>query len=163
MSSPKAKRRKLDEDARRRLGELEAEELGKPIPWFKHDSDSHADPKMALLLVEEDGYALYGMFWLLVERLAAREGHGYRLQTGADWIVLARDLLMFPGDPEAMALLHRFVDLLVELDLADADVYAETGMLTSERLWRNCAEVSRGRASRRYAGEVTARMRWEGR
>lgn len=162
MTAPNGSRRKLTGEQLDRWHELQSEELGRPIGWFKHDSDSHADPKMALLLVEPDGYALYGLFWILVERLAAREGHSYRLETDADWTVLARDLLMYPGDPAAMEQLHRFIDRCLELGLIDRELYEETGKVSSARLWRNCEQVSRGRASRRLSGEITARMRWGG-
>lgn len=143
-----------------RLHQLEAEETPKPIAWFRHDSDAHDDPAVAALLMDPDGLRFYGMYWLLVERMAARDGHFYKLATERDWAVLARDLTLYPRSEEDMATLHDFLDTLAELGLINQSVYGD-GYVESARLSRNCAEVGMGRASKRLAGEITAQQRWK--
>lgn len=152
-------RRELTPEQAVRLDALRQEEYGKPIAWFRHDVDAHDDPAVALLLNEPDGYALYGMYWLLIERLAARDGHFYSVSDSAGWAVLARDLLLSPRIPEDMELCHRFMDTLAGLGLINPDVYPD-GYVESRRLSANCEEVSRGRASKRLAAEITNQQRW---
>lgn len=153
------KRRELTPEQYQRLTDLRQEEFGRPIAWFRHDVDAHDDPAVALLLMEPDGYALYGMYWILIERLAARDGHYYRIDDEAGWCVLARDLLLSPRIPDDMALCRRFIETLGRLDLIDARTLGD-GCVESRRLSANCEEVSRGRASKRLAGEITNQQRW---
>lgn len=152
-------KRELTDRQVARLHELEAEESAKPIGWFKHDSDAHDDPAVADLFMEPDGHRLYGLYWLLVERMAARDGHRYEVKTGRNWGLLTRDLFLSPQSEEDVALVKRFVGILVELELVDPDMY-ELGYVTSERLCRNCHDVGNGRASKRLAAEITNQQRW---
>lgn len=152
-------RRELTPEQAERLETLRQEEFGRPIAWFRHDVDAHDDPAVALLLNEPDGFALYGMFWLLIERLAARDGHFYRVSDVAGWSVLARDLLLSPRIAEDMELCHRLMDMLAELGLISPTAYQD-GFVESRRLSANCEEVSRGRASKRLTAEITNQQRW---
>lgn len=130
-----------------------------PIKWFKHDSDAHADPAVAELFMEPDGHQLYGLYWLLVEHMAARDGHFYRIQTDRDWAILTRDLMLYPRSEDDIALAKRFVRTLARLGLINPSAYGE-GVVESARLVRNCEQVGHVRASKRLAGEITAQKRW---
>lgn len=155
----RGKKRELTREQILRLHELEAEESAKPIEWFRHDSNAHDDPAVGDLFMEPDGHRLYGLYWLLVERLAARDGHRYEVKTERNWLLLVRDLYLNPHSEDDLALVKRFVKILADLRLVDHDLF-EAGVIASERLWRNCNEVGHGRASKRLAGEITAQQRW---
>ncbi len=154
-----AKERVLTERQIARLHELEGEEAARSISWFRHDSDAHSDPAVALLMAEPDGLALYGLYWLLIEHLAARDGHRYEVASTAGWHVLMRDLALWPQSEEDMALAERFIGILARLELIEPELYKQ-GVIGSRRLWQNCAEVGKGRAAKRLAGEITAEERW---
>lgn len=155
----KSKKRELTEEQIERLHVLETEETAKPIEWFKHDANAHDDPAVALMLIQENGLQLYGMYWLLVERMAARDGHAYRVQNRGDWAVLAHDLTLSPRSDGDLELCQQFIKTLSELGLINPISYKD-GYVESLRLSRNCAEVGMGRASKRLAGEITAQQRW---
>lgn len=152
-------RRELTPEQLVRLQDLRQEEFGKPIAWFRHDADAHDDPSVALLLDEPDGFALYGMYWVLIERLASRDGHFYKVNDQSGWNVLARDLLLSPRIPEEMETVRRFINTLARLGLINPRSFQD-GYVESRRLTANCEEVSKGRASKRLAGEITAQQRW---
>lgn len=153
------KRRELTREQAERLSVLQTEESMKPIEWFKHDTDAHSDPAVAELFMEPDGHQLYGLYWLLVEHMAARDGHFYKIENDRDWAILTRDLMLYPRSEDDVALVKRFVQTLARLELISPRAY-EDGMVESLRLSRNCLEVGRGRASKRLAGEITAQERW---
>lgn len=159
VAAPTKRKRELTSDQRDRLNMLAIEEMAKPIDWFRHDSDANADPAVARLLVGPDGLAFYGLYWLLVEHLAARDRHIYSIRDDNDWAVLARDLTLYPRSQDDMALCHRFVETLADLGLIDAASYG-SGYVESRRMTMNCQEVGMGRASKRLAGEITAQQRW---
>lgn len=151
--------RELTTEQRDRLRILEAEETVKPISWFRHDADAHDDPAVAELLMEPDGHALYGLYWVLIERMAARDGHTYKLDSERDWQILTRDLMLSYRSEEDVELAKRFIETLVGLGLLNPAAYEEH-YIESIRLFRNCQDVGLGRANKRLQGEITAQQRW---
>jgi hypothetical protein len=122
----------------------------KDAPWFSHDSNATADPKIAALLLIYN-LAGYGRWWRLVEML--REQRNYRLPVNQCTIAgLAKvwnlDLA------EATSFMAWLTSDDVKLILTDGSVY------WSDRLDRDMERLDEIRARRRAAGAVGAEKRW---
>lgn len=133
-----------------------AEEILRPMEYFKHDADARDDPKLQDLR-DELGMEGYGRYWILVEVLAGREGHAYEVEdraTGRDrWRRLAQELEC--GEDEAKS----FISKLDELRLIDRELYRERGKVSIERLARNAYEAAEYVARRRMGGASGGRGR----
>ena len=133
---------------RARYDELVAEEVLRPMDYFKHDADAHADPKLCDLR-DIAGMEGFGRYWLLVEVLAGREGHAYEVEdraTGRDrWRRFAAELECDGGVAEAKS----FVAALEELGLIDSELLHERGKVGIERLARNAYEMAEATAARK--------------
>lgn len=133
---------------------LLAEELRKPVEYFKHDVSAHDDDAL-LSLVYEHGMAYYGLYWLLAEKLYERKSHMYDLGEPAEAHRLAADLgSMHPISREdALA----FVQRLAEHGLIDREVFAESGRVIMARVAENVRQVAEMKASRRLGGAMRRR------
>lgn len=151
--------RELTGKQRRRLADLSREESAKPMRWFRHDSDAHDDPAVAELLVGDDGFEVYGFYWVLVELLAARDRHYYDVGTDRGWAVLARDLGLDWRRPEGVERAKELAGTLADAGLLSGPDWAE-GRVSSERMFRECEHKGSVIARRRLGGEMTAQKRW---
>lgn len=96
-------------------------------PWFRHDADASADPKLEALAMEY-GFAGIGRWWNLVEFL--RTQTDYRLEL-TEWTpsILAKRWTT-PREPcspeEAKTLLDAMVDRFNLLERADGHVWSDS-------------------------------------
>lgn len=139
------------EERQRRYEELLQEELGKPMAYVFHDANASADERLEDLR-EVGGFEALGRWWLLVERLAARQWHRYDIRRPSGWKRLARDL-EFDGDG-AVDACREFVEYLVALGLLDQESYRESGSVHSARLDRNAYRMAENAASKRLGAWV---------
>jgi hypothetical protein len=122
----------------------------KDAPYFSHDSNATADPKMAALLLRY-GMAGYGRWWRLIEML--REQRDYRLPLNTCSVAaLAKvwDLDL----TEATAFMEWLVSDDVKLIATDGSVY------WSDRLDRDMERLDEIRNQRRASGTRGADKRW---
>ena len=142
-----------EEEERDRYERMVEDEERRPLTYFKHDALAHDDPKLQDLR-DEHGIGAYGRYWLLVERLAGREGHSYRVGTDNGMRRFARDVELEPAQA------REFLDALDACRLIVHDLYAERQVVAIERLARNARESAEFIAKRRMNGIRTAEKRW---
>lgn len=142
-----------EDEARERYDRMVAEEEVRPLTYFKHDALAHDDPKLQELR-DAHGMDAYGRYWLLVERLAGREGHSYRVGTANGLRRFARDVELEPDQARA------FLDALDACRLIVHDLYAERQTVAIERLARNARESAEFIARKRVSGIRAAEKRW---
>lgn len=140
-----------------KLDELREEAKQDPLDWFRHDNNAHSDEGMRLIIAEH-GMGAYGLYWCLMELLAARRGHLYDVSTELGWQFLARD--MSPG-VEMMSVedCKRFVSMLVQHGKIDRKCFEESGHIISERICRNAAERNESTAQNKFKGWRSGRVR----
>ena len=119
-----------------------SEELGKPLRFVRHDTNSHEDSDLEELR-DELGMEAYGRWWLLVEHLGKRRGHSYDVTRPNGWARLARDL-----EFKNVEGCKRFVTWLVDHDLLHRGL-AEEGRIVNERLCRDAEDYAREAANGR--------------
>lgn len=141
-----------EDEARERYERMVADEEVRPLTYFKHDALAHDDPKLQDLR-DEHGMEAYGRYWLLVERLAGREGHSYRVGTDNGLRRFARDVELEPAQA------REFLDALDACRLIVHDLYAERQVVAIERLARNARESAEYIAKRRMAGIMSGQAR----
>lgn len=149
--------RPLTEDEQAKLDELREQAKSDPLDWFKHDNDAHKDQGLRLLIVSR-GMAAYGLYWCLMEVLAAQENHLYDVSTEIGWQLLARDLspgVEVMGAGECMD----FIRALAELGLVSRECLEVSGHVVSERICRNAAERNESTAQNRFKGWRSGRAR----
>lgn len=122
------------------------EALGEPMRWFRLDSDFMRDMKVRRLC-HAGGYAYVGMYVALIACLAEADGHMYDMRTGG-WDFLRADMSTGGCTVEPDEL-ERFVRTLVDLGLADSELWGESEKLTSKRLIKEAEENARNLASSR--------------
>lgn len=157
MPMARAKPKPLTPEEAAKLDEFREQERNAPLDWFKHDNDAHMDEGMRLLIAER-GMASYGLYWCLMELLAARKCHFYDVSTELGWQLLARD--MSPG-VEVMSVYEcqGFIEALADLGKIDYECYHESGHIISNRICRNAAECSESTAQNRFKGWRSGRSR----
>ena len=142
-----------EDEARERYDRMVAEEEVRPLTYFKHDALAHDDPKLQELR-DAHGMESYGRYWLLVERLAGREGHAYSVATPNALARFARDVELEPDQARA------FLDALDACGLIERELYRERGRVYIDRILRNARESAEYVARRRVNGILTAEKRW---
>ena len=140
-----------------KLEELREQAKNDPLDWFKHDNDAHMDEGMRLLIASR-GMAAYGLYWCLMELLAARKGHYYDVSTDLGWQFLAKD--MSPG-VEVMSVeeCKSFVHALAEHGKIDRECLEVSGHVISNRICRNAAERNESTAQNKFKGWRSGRAR----
>lgn len=121
------------------------EYAARPIAYFSHDANAHADIKCKRLK-RKLGMAGYGRWWQLCEVLAGIDGHHLPTATDDDWELIA-DFLEFPTTDEA----KEFIDVLRGLQLIEPDmdfVWSKRMNKTAERVGKVRRGGARGNAKR---------------
>ena len=126
------------------------EALGEPLDWVRHDSNARTDDALEALR-DELGFDGYGRWWLLVELLSARKGHGYDIGRAHGWEHLARDM-EWEVEPT-----KTFVAWLLDHGLLSRESFEAFDMVRSERIMRNAHEYAEGVAAKRLGGWAKAR------
>lgn len=132
------------------------EESGRPLEYIKHDTNAHEDEKI-LALVDEGGLAWYGLYWLLVEKLARRKGNMYNILKPSEVRRLRSDLcaLSEVSNDE----IDRFLEFCAEVDLIDGAAYSGYGKVAIGRIIKNSETVRQMKVSRRLGGIKSKRTK----
>lgn len=127
-----------------------------PIKYVKHDVDAHYDDAL-LDLCMANGIAAYGMYWLLVENLTARETHFYSLQNEAGKFAFHRDMSAFGEVPigDCMA----FVEQLAERGLIDTELWEEKKTIIINRVCVDAENVAMELAKKMFGAYQTQNIR----
>lgn len=122
--------------------------LSETLPWFKLDSDFMGDPKMERLGYL-GGYPAIGMYVALMALLYRNELHIIDVSDEFGWQYLQGKLSLV-GHRLELEDLKGFVGTLAQLGLVDADLYAESQKIASNRVLREveffAAQAAKGRA-----------------
>lgn len=147
----------LTADEQAKLDEFREQAKADPLDWFKHDNNAHMDEGMRMLIASH-GMAAYGLYWCLMELLAARRGHYYDVSTELGWQFLAKD--MSPGI-EVMSVdeCKSFVHALAAHGKIDRECLEESGHVISNRICRNAAERNESTAQNKFKGWRSGRAR----
>ena len=113
----------LDEVRKRAM----AESMEDGMAWIRHDVGAMRDTKLVRLRMRR-GHAGIGMWWALVEAMAAQPLARCQARTDEDWGVIAYDMGLADAD-EARG----FVADAADLGLVDAEMLGE-GIVASSRL-----------------------------
>lgn len=143
---PKAE---LTDDERAELDALRKEIAAGPLPYIRHYNDAHANEKHRRLMLA-GGWGWYGMYWTLMELLAARHAHHYLVRDDAGWAFLSADMGT-SGVPVDPAECRAFVEELARLDLIDAESLAD-GIVVNERVCATAEETARETARNKFYG-----------
>ena len=149
--------RPLTEDEQAKLDEFREQAKADPLDWFKHDNDAHTDEGVRLLIAAR-GMEAYGLYWCLMEVLAARKNHCYDVSTELGWQFLAKDMspgVEVMGVDECMG----FIRALAEHGLIDRECLEESGHVISNRICRNAAERNESTAQNKFKGWRSGRAR----
>lgn len=121
-----------------------------PMPWFRMDSDFLNDPKVRRLGFI-GGWTFVGMYCGLIAHLASEEGHIYDVSDEFGWAVL-QEHMSLTGKPVDSETLRTFVDTIAALGLIDAEMYAESGRIASNRLVKEAENYAEKTARNKLHG-----------
>lgn len=125
----------------------EAMEAGSdPLDYFPHDAWARMDVKCRKL-IRRYGYEGYGRWWALCEIMASTSGHMVTVRTNEELDFLADDL----GFPDCESC-KEFLDALACTGLINAEMYAQTGRVVSDRMLKNAYKTGLKRAGGRRGG-----------
>lgn len=147
----------LTPEEQAKLDEFREQAKADPLDWFRHDNNAHTDEGMRLIIAEH-GMQAYGLYWVLMELLAARKGHYYDVSTDLGWQFLAKD--MSPG-VEVMGVeeCRDFVEMLARYGKIDRECLEESGHIICNRICRNAAERNESTAQNKFKGWRSGRAR----
>lgn len=134
--------------------ELYQQALGEPMKYIRHDTNAHEDTAL-LSLCLENGHAAYGLYWLLVESITAREQHFYDLSTDVGLFSFRRDLSALGEVDENQCI--EFADALAGKGLIDKAVWEESRRVVIDRVLRDAETYAKGIASRKIGAAKTNR------
>lgn len=132
------------------------EALAEPMKFIRHDVNAHDDPAL-LELCLENGHGFYGLYWLLVEGITAREGHYYDLATATGEFALRRDLSAL-GEVDAGQCIA-FVEALAGKGLIDAESWRANRRVMIERVLRDADTYAKGVASKKMGAAKANRRK----
>ena len=131
------------------------EARGEPVRFIKHDTNAHDDDGL-YRMVEHEGIAYYGWYWLLVELLTGRRGHTYDVSDYVGWRRFAHDMgCMTPITVEEC---KGFVESLLTYGLISAEHY-EIGKVAILRILRDAETYAEGVADKKIGAWKTNRKR----
>lgn len=139
----------LTDDEKAELDALRDEIAAGALPYIRHYNDAHANEKLRRLMLA-GGFAWYGMYWTLMELLAARHKHHYLVRDDAGWMFLAADMST-SGVPVDAAQCKAFVEALAGLGLISDESLAD-GVVVNERVCANAEESARETARNKFYG-----------
>lgn len=139
-----------EEDRARAYQRYYEDALGEPMDWVRHDSNARTDEALEALR-DELGFEGYGRWWLLVELLSARKGHGYDIGRPHGWEHLAHDM-EWEVEPT-----KGFVRWLLDHSLLSRESFEAFDYVRSERIMRNAEEYAESVAAKRLGGWAKAR------
>jgi hypothetical protein len=147
----------LTDTEQQKLDELREQAAKDPLDWFKHENGAHMTPKLRMLIATR-GMAAYGLYWVLMEKLAAQPNHFYDVNDDIGWLFLARDLS--PGlETMTVEQCRDFVGALDDLGLIDHEELSEAGLVISEEMCRCAHERNESTAQNRFKGWRSGRAR----
>ena len=147
----------LTDDEQAKLDEFREQAKNDPLDWFKHDNNAHMDESIRMLITEQ-GMAAYGLYWCLMELLAARKGHYYDVSTDIGWQFLAKD--MSPG-VEVMSVddCKSYIATLARYGKIDRECLEVSGHVICNRICRNAAERNESTAQNKFKGWRSGKAR----
>lgn len=126
--------------------EYYSEALNEPMLWVRMDTDMLRDFKVRKLM-KAGGWKYLGMYVALIMGLAQADGHIYDMRDGG-WDYLRADMCN-GGCDVSQEELELFVTQLASVGLADRELWAESGKLTSGRLIREVEKNAQSAAKSR--------------
>lgn len=135
------------------LSRLRMEEMQKPLSYVPHDTDAMTDDEIRMCVIE-NGIAIYGIWWCLVELLAKRRGHRYDVTDELGWRFLASDMSSI-GETFTVDQVKAFVDVFESHGLLHLDVEDGRVLLTNDRVIRTAIASAEKTAKRRFGAALT--------
>lgn len=135
------------------LSRLKMEEMQKPLSYVPHDTDAMMDDEIRMCVIE-NGIAIYGVWWCLVELLAKRRGHRYDVTDELGWRFLASDMSAV-GEMFTVDQMKAFVQIFEEHGLLHLDREDERILLTNDRVIRTAIASADKTAKRRLGAAMT--------
>lgn len=136
--------------------ELYQEARNEPMDYISHDVSAHDNEKIRRMMARL-GWGSYGMYWCLVELLARRRMHCYRVEDELGWQFLARDMST-AGLPMEVGECQSFVGELASLGLIENESFGN-GLVIMERVCESAEEYAQSVARKRFAGWMSAQSR----
>lgn len=140
--------KELDERERQVYEGYFDDAFDEPLDYFRHDTDAHRDSSLRRLVMERGKAAGYD-YWVLVECVAAIEGHAYFVRDDDGWTMLALDMSA-SGCPMAVEECREFVNALATYGLVSADMLCD-GKVMIERTSKEAARWATAKASKQLA------------
>lgn len=119
-----------------------------PLDYFRHDTDAHRDSSLRRLVMERGKGAGYD-YWVLVECVAAVEGHAYYVRDDEGWLMLSLDMSA-SGCPMPVGECREFVEALASYGLVSPEMLL-SGKVMIERTSKEAARWAIAKASKQLA------------
>lgn len=146
-------KKKRTEEEEAIFSRLKAEEMQKPLSYVPHDTDAMMDDEIRMCVIE-NGIAIYGVWWCLVELLAKRRSHRYDVTDELGWRFLAADMSAV-GETFTADQMKSFVQIFEDHGLLHIDREGDRQFLTNDRVIRTAIASAEKTAQRRLGAALT--------